>query len=231
MAVARAHLRQVDAAAQVIPSMRGMIVLLVFACMACGTAGPRAGKDRLHLLLQPLGPVAHSHVDSVVAALEREHGARISIAPVMDLPRNAFINVKSPRYRADTLIAWLRTVKPDSVDRIVGLTAQDISITKYGEDGAVKEPVTKYRDFGIFGLSYIDGPSCVVSTFRSGDPRKPVFFERLCKVSVHEVGHTLGLDHCPDTSCVMRDAAERMANMDAEGRSLCAACARHIRER
>ncbi|MBL8002633.1 MAG: hypothetical protein JNL05_11800, partial [Flavobacteriales bacterium] len=111
---------------------------------------------------------------------------------------------------------------PDSVDLIVGVTDQDISITKYDAEGKVKEPVARYRDFGIYGLGYMGGPSCVVSTFRLG--AGGTLFARLAKVVVHEVGHTRGLPHCADTLCVMRDAVERMSTVDGAGRRLCARC-------
>jgi archaemetzincin len=152
------------------------------------------------------------------------HHARVFMAATRDLPANAYTTVRTPRYRADTVIAWLRGVKPDSVDLILGITAQDISITKYDAFGAVKEPMGKYRDFGIFGLGYIGGPSSVVSTFRLGDGHSPEFYDRLMKITVHEVGHNRRLPHCPDPRCVMRDAVERMSSIDAAGRTLCPRC-------
>ena len=105
---------------------------------------------------------------------------------------------------------------------------QDISITKYDAEGRIKEPASKYRDFGIFGLGYVGGPSCVVSTHRLGDGRNHHFFDRLKKIAVHEVGHNRSLPHCADTSCVMRDAVERIASIDRAGRSFCPACAQRL---
>lgn len=148
------------------------------------------------------------------------------MARARPLPEEAFTAVRSPRYRADTLIAWLRVIKPDGVDLIVGLTAEDISITKHGADGSIKDPEWKYRDFGIFGLGYIGGPSCVVSTHRLGDGGRSL--DRLKKIAVHEVGHNRSLPHCADTTCVMRDAVERIANIDAAGSSFCARCAKRL---
>lgn len=209
--------------------VRTIGALLVLCATSCSrsSSGPGGGEE-LCILVQPLGDISAAQVDSVAAALRREHGAQVIVANGVDLPAHAFVRIKSPRYRADTLIAWLRDRKPDSVDHVIGLTAQDISITKYADDGTIKEPVAKYRDFGIYGLGYMGGASCVVSSFRFGGARHPAFFSRLCKVAVHEVGHNRGLDHCSDTTCVMRDAVERMASVDAEGRSFCAACRRSL---
>lgn len=168
------------------------------------------------------------HVDSIAVALMKEYGARVHIATPLPLPERAFTAVRSPRYRADTLIAWLRGVKPDTIDHIIGLTDQDISHTKYAAGRTIKEPRSKYRDFGIFGLGYLNGPSCVISTFRLGDCSEQRFFDRLCKITVHEVGHNRGLPHCTDQACVMRDAVERISSIDEAQRSFCAKCRKRV---
>ena len=86
----------------------------------------------------------------------------------------------------------------------------------------------KYRDFGVFGLGYVGGPSCVVSTHRLGHSDRPRFFDRLKKIVVHELGHNRALPHCTDTACVMRDAVERMSSIDAAAASFCAVCLQRL---
>ena len=59
------------------------------------------------------------------------------------------------------------------------------------------------KNWGIFGLGSLSGKNCVVSTARFGNKH----FDRLSKVSIHEVGHTLGIPHCnSDVNCLMNDA-------------------------
>lgn len=208
--------------------MRLLPVCLVIFCASCAKAPsnvletPSNGIPRI--AMQPIGYVPEIVLDSVRASLLHEHALDVMNLPSRPHPKNAFIATRSPRYRADTLIAWLREIKPDSIDLIIGITTLDVSITKYGENGRIKEPSWKYCDFGIFGLGYLNGPSCVVSTYRLGAPKGTLFFNRLKKISVHEVGHNRGLAHCSDTTCVMRDAVEHISSIDAAGGAFCAIC-------
>jgi len=198
------------------------VLVLLFIC-SCDKPS-RDEEHPLVLLVQPLGDVSSEHVDSIVSVLSTEYRAHVHKAKRLPLPGHAYTTVRSPRYRADTLIAWLRWLKPDTIDHMIGLTDQDISHTKYAADGTIKEPRSKYRDFGIFGLGYVKGPSCVISTFRLGNESEQRFFDRLCKITVHEVGHNRGLPHCTDPACVMRDAVERIASIDTAERSFCVTC-------
>ena len=205
--------------------VRRSFILLPLVFLACGTAPSEEQvlvPKRLSILVQPLGEVDPLHVDSLANAIRVVHDAEVHVAAARRLPAHVFTTIRSARYRADTLIAWLRSVKPDSIDLIVGLTSADISITKRNADGTIKDPEWKYRDFGIFGLGFLGGPSCVVSTYRYQD--HPRFFERLWKISVHEVGHCRSLPHCANTTCVMRDAVESMSTIDDAQRTFCEAC-------
>jgi archaemetzincin len=68
----------------------------------------------------------------------------------------------------------------------------DISTTKNG-----------IKDWGIMGLGYRPGKSCVVSDFRMAVKNRN---QQFYKVVLHELGHTEGLPHCKTKTCLMRDA-------------------------
>ena len=114
--------------------------------------------------------------------------------------------------------------KVDSLDFILGLTTKDISVTKKDKWGKIKTPNYKYADWGIMGLAYCPGNSCIVSTFRIQHPNSKTHFTRFKKVAVHEFGHNLGLPHCPDKTCVMTYAVESVKTIDNAKLALCGKC-------
>ena len=121
------------------------------------------------------------------------------------------------------LLKYLKSIRPDSIDFMLGLTATDISTTKKDKLGRIKQPKSKYEDWGTFGLGYRPGSACVVSSYRLSKPNKTI--ERLQKVVVHELGHNLGLKHCTSKlNCVMDDAAETIRTVDAGHITLCDKC-------
>src|SRR5690606_16536482 len=115
----------------------------------------------------------------------------VVVLPVVDLPKMAYTEIRYPRYRADSLLQWTDDHKPDSIAIILGLTNQDISITKYkAGTKEIKDPEWMYKDFGIFGLGRVGGSTCVVSSNRlkSGVSDR-TFYIRLTRIACHEVGH------------------------------------------
>jgi len=79
------------------------------------------------------------------------------------------------------------------------------------------------------GLGYCPGRACVVSTFRAGKKKvsQIVFERRMVTLSLHELGHTYGLEHCPVSDCLMKDAQGKMALDD--GDSYCGNCLDYLR--
>ncbi|WP_264532290.1 matrixin family metalloprotease [Flavobacterium sp. N502540] len=128
-------------------------------------------------------------------------------------PKNSFYKPRN-RYRADSIIKTIKdNVGKDSV--IVGLSNSDISVTK-----------GKIRDWGVMGLGYHPGKSCVVSDFRLSKRNKEIQFY---KVVLHELGHTEGLAHCATKNCLMRDA-EGKNHLDEET-DFCFKCKKYLIEK
>ncbi len=169
-----------------------------------------------------MGFMSMAHCNSVKTALEEVYEAKVVMLPEIEIPEHTYVNIKSPRYRADKLIKDLKENQPAGIDFTIGLISKDISTTKRTADAEIKKPQSKYEDWGIFGLGYRPGPSCIVSTFRLECKNQKLFYSRLQKIAVHEIGHNLGLPHCPDKACVMQDAAESISTIDNVSMILCA---------
>ncbi len=52
------------------------------------------------------------------------------------------------------------------------------------------------------GLGFVNGNSCVASSFRLASNNR---IEQLLKLVLHEMGHTESLRHCELRTCFMRD--------------------------
>lgn len=192
-----------------------LLIILLFACK-------NTSKETI-IAIQPIGKYKKELIKPLSQKIETFYGYKtIEFAPV-EIPKSFFVNIKSPRYRADSIIRFLRANKPDSISYVLGITDYDISTTKRDENGNIKTPASKYTDWGIFGLGFRPGPSCVISSYRMGSNYE-LKIERAQKVALHELGHNLGLSHCPNTSCFMQDAAETIKTIDKVGFNLCEVC-------
>jgi archaemetzincin len=171
--------------------------------------------------------ISNQDLGVISKSIAEYYGIHVKILSRQVLPKNAFINIKSPRYRADSIIAMQNRNLPVGIDYVLGITGRDISITKYDSKGAVRKPVWRYNDFGIMGLAYCPGKSCIVSDFRLKSNKK-LHLERYKKVVMHELGHNFGLPHCTDKKCVMTDAVESIKTIDNANPFLCIKCQKRV---
>lgn len=120
---------------------------------------------------------------------------------------------------ADYLRLLLKSV-PEGASRLLGVTERDLFV-----------PVLSF----VFGQAQLGGTVAVVSLARldpsfHGLPKDPgLTGSRALKEAVHELGHTLGLVHCPDPSCPMSLSID-IRQLDAKTARLCASCAILLKE-
>ncbi len=200
-----------------------MRVLLLFIFIFSISCKPEISRQTKVGIL-PYKGFSKTKTDTVAKAIATFYEVKTIVLSERELPKKAFIHVKSARYRADKIIRIQNDEKVDSLDFILGLTQNDISVTKKEKDGTIKKPIYKYEDWGIMGLAYCPGKSCIVSTFRIQNKDKKIHFTRLKKVAVHEFGHNLGLLHCSNKTCVMTDAVESVKTIDNANLALCSEC-------
>lgn len=141
------------------------------------------------IVIQPLGNFQQKQSQKVFAEIKAIN-SKVILMDNIEFPEKSFYSPRN-RYRADSIIKNLKNkIGKDSV--IVGLSHFDISTTKNG-----------IKDWGIMGLGYRPGKACVVSDFRLSSKNKN---EQFYKLVLHELGHTEGLPHCKEKTCLMRDA-------------------------
>ena len=146
-------------------------------------------------------------VDMLAAELAARGVATRIDAPV-PLPASAYVPARG-QYRAESLHALLRGY----ARHVLGITHRDL----YAGD----------LNF-VFGIAS-PGGACLISTARlTAGADESLFRARLAKEAVHELGHTLGLEHCADPGCVMF-FSNRLADTDRKGDAYCSRCAAAIR--
>jgi archaemetzincin len=195
--------------------MRRLLLVVALAALVFLDISAQSGvPGNQVLLIQPLGKeLPNEDMALVKQALVGIYDVQIRVWPRVDLPEQAYYEPRR-RYRAEKILPFLLEKLPGDGDRILGLTGVDISTDK----GNIK-------DWGILGLANLGGKECIVSAFRCyGQAREDAHARiLLAKVAVHEVGHTLGLDHCTTKGCLMEDAGGLIRTCDREY-DICTRC-------
>src|SRR6185437_5909472 len=107
------------------------------------------------------------------------------------------------------------------IERTADLDARILAVTRCD----LYVPVLTF----VFGEAQLDGFCAVVSAARLADefyglpPNERLRRERLIKEAAHELGHTYGLRHCSDWSCVMT-SSHAVERLDIKTAAFCRCC-------
>lgn len=216
--------------------MRRILVLVI--CLAgfsgCNQANETTGKNKpvkatLPVLLVYDTHVSKKYIDTLQRHLEKAFPYEILVKESPALPKKLVSPMRGNRYRADSILRYLNSMYEGQALKTIMITHHGITCTKHMmKDGkkVVKEPRARYLDWGIFGLGSCPGYTCVVSTafLWTRNAHEKTFLQRLKNISVHEIGHTFGLPHCPVKACVMNDANETIVTIDKSTGLFCGKC-------
>jgi archaemetzincin len=161
--------------------------------------------------------------------------------------------LQMPVARSISSILGVKTTISENHVRIAGLdmvrkqvNAQSLldSIQSYKHRHGIADPVLLvvhqdlFRDGNsfVFGLARESVGAGVISTARLNNEyygrrgSDDDFIDRIVKEGAHEIGHLLGLPHCPDRECVMF-RPDTLAELDRKKKVVCAVCREHLDER
>lgn len=165
--------------------------------------------------IQPLGFVPSEELNSIKNSIETFYGFECKINESVNLSDDLLSKSKT-RYDANKILQ-----KYNSNKKIILVTQKDI---------VHHNKIRNVQEWGIIGLGYMPGNVCVISTYRiKNKVSREKFESRLTKVSLHEIGHNLGLNHCTKSSlCLMNDANGTVKTIDKEKIMLCDNCKKQI---
>lgn len=172
------------------------------------------------LYIRPVGAVEDGLIQELRADLSGYLGVRARIMPPMPIPEGCFESARNQYYSTRVLREMVKEVPKDAA-KILGLIDKDLCI-----------PILTF----VFGEAQLGGVVSIVSLarlrqeFHGLAPDRGLLYERLFKESLHELGHTYGLVHCPDRSCVMY-LSNTVLDVDRKRGAFCSHCGTDLRER
>lgn len=198
-------------------------VLLILCVEIWGSSlNDKIKTERRNMIsLLPVGDIENTVLNLLKSRLEKEFACDVKIREGWALPQEAY-NPERRQHLSSSILRRLRkTLSPRRGERILAICDVDLYV-----------PQLNF----VFGEAELEGHFAVISLARLrqsfyGLPENRVLFlERATKEAVHELGHTFGLRHCPDSRCVMH-FSNSLLDTDRKEASFCTRCRKLLRER
>ncbi len=164
---------------------------------------------KVPIQILPIGDVDLNILKNLITQLEKIF-YKLEIIDVVPLLDSAY-NSKRNQYLSDELlreVKWHATINDGN--HILGITMVDL--------------YTHGLNF-VFGQAELPGKAAIISLNRLNHHSKEVFNSRMFKEAIHELGHTLGLRHCPDFKCVMH-FSNSLKDTDIKNKNYCDRCSK-----
>jgi len=169
-----------------------------------------------YICLQPLyktpGPgVELETLERLCVDLLDVFGFDCSIAHRLEMPDDAYLSIRD-QYLASEVLVYVKSHNHRGAHRVLAVTDRDLC--------------AEGLNF-VFGQAELGGRFAIISTHRLrgsttvGDGR--LYYLRVLKEAIHELGHTFGLVHCDDMLCIMY-SSNTLEDTDLKGPDFCHDC-------
>jgi archaemetzincin len=178
-----------------------------------------AGRGTILLQWMGMAPMDGEMLERVRREVETTFTLPTHLVAVNGPPADS-LEPRRGQHSSTKILRWVLTRLPPGVAKVLGITDVDLFI-----------PVLTF----VFGEAQVEGPAAVVSTARlrltyNGRPAPPSLLEvRLLKECLHELGHTFGLVHCPDGTCLM-SRSNSILEVDRKRPAFCRDCRQRLRK-
>jgi len=165
------------------------------------------------IFLGPHEEVETEIVDAIARHVEQVLGCDVTVLPPSPTPSFAY-DPRRRQHSSSAILTWWGEHLPEPNARILAVTGVDLFI-----------PMLTF----LFGHAQLDGGLAVISLARLRPETYGPFHDpallvaRARKEALHELGHTLGLTHCPVASCVM-SLASTIHQVDQKSTQYCPDC-------
>ena len=166
-----------------------------------------------NILVIPVGTLRADILKEIAGALAKIFHSEVRTGEGIAVPEETF-NRRRKQYHSSAILNELLARKTVNVFRLLGVIDEDLYIPQlnfvFGESdqrsGVTVISLARLRE-EFYGRRADDG----------------LFRGRADKEAVHEIGHALGLSHCPSFRCVMY-FSNSLEDTDRKGMDLCGRC-------
>jgi archaemetzincin len=192
------------------------IVILLIAIFLLGGWENIHTQEKMNIEIIPIGQIDILVLDYLRENLTDVFEAKVSLGKSQPIPEYAF-NKKRGQYYSSEILENLTKFKQGQIT--LAIIERDLYV-----------PELNF----VFGEADSVNQICIISLMRLnqsyyGLPEdKELFLRRSLKEAVHEIGHLLGLGHCPNPKCVMH-FSNSLLDTDIKDYRFCDVCQRRLR--
>lgn len=172
-------------------------------------------RSKGKIFILPMVKMTEQLIEAVADGLKREYNLQVEVLDEVPLPVDAY-NTDRQQYLSIMIIEEI--ARMDIEGLVLGIAGEDLYAQGLNYVFGEADPGLGVTLISLARLS---------QEFYGGSPDPNRLTERAVKEAVHEVGHLMGIPHCPNPECVMR-YSNTLSHTDRKSSELCSLCKRKL---